>query len=177
MRALRIRPALPHDREPLARFLRDLSAESAYGRFLVGTVGTPGRAVLDGLLPAERRGGALLVFVEDELVGHGLWVTLDGGAAAEIAIVVADRHQRKGVGTMLADGLMAELSARGIERVQALSSAGNLAVRRMIARQAADVLLERDGTTVTYSFPTPATVVRALPLAAGSEPTQLQRSA
>jgi len=177
MTGLRIRPGTDHDRELLAAFLTNLSTESAYRRFLAGFAGVPGRAVLAGLLPHEPYGGSLLGFVDGELVAHALWAALDGGDAAELAIVVADRHQRQGVGTMLAHALTAELSARRIDRVQVLSSTGNRAVARMVARHAGTPEHELDGTTVTYSFPTPTTAVRPLPRASGRDPEPLKRTA
>jgi GNAT superfamily N-acetyltransferase len=157
MTNLCIRPGLPDDRELLA--------------------GTPARALVTALLPDQRYAGALLGFVDGELVAHGLWATLGNAHAAELAIVVADRHQRQGIGTALTYALSAELSARRIERVQVLSGAGNRAVARMIARHAPTAGHEVDRTTVTYSFPTPTTAVRPLPRVTGLDTRLLRRSA
>ena len=83
--------------------------------------------------------------------------------SAEVALVVADSHQRQGVGTALADRLVAAAGRRGIETIEAFSESGNRAVARMVARRSRDTVLEREGPTVTYSFP-----VRARVQAAGS---------
>jgi acetyltransferase len=150
-----IRPPTPHDREQLAGFLAGLSEESAYQRFLTGGGGRPTSALLDGLLPEGPNAGALLGFVDGQLVAHALWVAPPTSDVAELAIVVADRHQRQGLGTALALVLAGELSARGIQRAEALTAADNRAVARMIARLAPTAIHERDGATLTYSFPTP----------------------
>jgi GNAT superfamily N-acetyltransferase len=177
MTNLSIRPGLPDDHDLLADFLTGLDAESAYQRFLTGFAGAPGRALLAALLPDERSAGALLGFVDGELVAHGLWAALGHERSAELAIVVADRHQRRGIGTALTYALSAELSARRIERVQVLSGSGNRAVARMIARHAPAATRELDGMTLTYSFPTPTTAVRSLPRVTGHDPRRLRRSA
>jgi hypothetical protein len=94
-RVTRIRPATPLDREPLADFLAGLSEESAYQRFLTGRGGRPTSALLAGLLPEVPNAGALLGFVDGELVAHALWVAPRTADVAELAIVVADRYQRR----------------------------------------------------------------------------------
>ena len=73
--------------------------------------------------------------------------------AAEIALVVADGHQRQGIGTVLAERLLADLPApAGSSRIEVFSESGNRAVARMVARRAPDAERERDGLTVSYSF-------------------------
>ncbi len=153
--SLAVRRATPFDRELLAAFLAGLSEETAYQRFLTGR-GEPTRALLDGLLPEGPGGGALLGFVESQLVAHALWVAPGGADVADLAIVVADRHQRRGIGTEMALALLADLAAHGIPRVEFLTAAGNRAVARMVARHAPTASRELDGPTRTYSFPTPA---------------------
>lgn len=144
---LHLRRAGPEDFELVDGLLRGLSPESAYRRFQAGIGPAPSRALVRALLPAE---GALLGFVDGEVVAHGLWAR--SGRAAEIAIVVADAHQGRGIGTAMAAALVDAVAARGITRVEAFSGAGNAAVARMVARQAPNALRVLDGPTVTYTF-------------------------
>src|SRR6478609_3950589 len=88
-----LRAANAADRDLLGEFVSRLSPESAYSRFLTGLSGKPSARLLAALLPERPAGGALLGFLGDELVGHALWARL-ADSVAEIAIVVADRHQR-----------------------------------------------------------------------------------
>ena len=82
-----------------------------------------------------------------------MWVRVDLPRAAEIALVVTDSHQRQGIGTTLVRALTDELARRGIEQAQAVSSPGNRAVRRMLARAvpAAAPSYEQGLTTWTFS--------------------------
>lgn len=147
-----IRAANAADRDLLGEFVSRLSPESAYSRFLTGLSGKPSARLLAALLPERPAGGALLGFLGDELVGHGLWVRL-ADSVAEIAIVVADRHQRRGVGTALANAVMEDLVASGVADVEVLSISDNRAVARMVARAAPDARRELDGPTTTWIFP------------------------
>ena len=156
MSRLRIRVAGPRDRELLTRLLRELSAESAYLRFQTGIGAEPSPALVTALLPEGLRGGAVLGFLDGRPVAHGLWARVGRSSAAEIALVVADPHQAQGFGTQMATSLMADLAARGIGRVEVFASASNVAVSRMVARQAPGAERDRDGATVTYTFETRA---------------------
>jgi GNAT superfamily N-acetyltransferase len=150
-----VREATDADRALLAELLAGLSPASAYQRFLTGrSAPTPG--LLTALLPERPAGGAVLAFLGTELVGHALWARLPDAAAAEIAIVVADRHQRRGIGTALAWAVIDDLASQGVGRVEVFSSTDNRAVARMIARQAPGACREFDGPTTTWSFPAPS---------------------
>ncbi|GAA4705542.1 GNAT family N-acetyltransferase [Nocardioides conyzicola] len=153
---LRIRPATPRDHALVLRLLREISAESAYLRFQTGLGREPAASVVTALLPDGLRGAALLAFAGDRLVAHGMWVRVSAAPVAEIALLVADSHQGRGIGTVLADALVADLGARGLERIEVYASATNTAVARMVARQAPDAVCDRDGATVTYGFHLPA---------------------
>ncbi|HEX5090460.1 MAG TPA: GNAT family N-acetyltransferase [Nocardioides sp.] len=148
-----VRPAGPADRELLGELIAQLSPASAYSRFLTGVSGPPSGKLLRALLPEAPAGGALLGFVDGELAGHGLWVRTTDPSVAEIALVVADRHQRRGIGTALAAALVDELVAHGVEDIEVFSISNNRAVARMVAHAAPDARRELDGPTATWTFP------------------------
>jgi acetyltransferase len=159
---LQLRPAGAADIDLLDGLLRGLSVDSAYLRFQTG-IGRPGRALLRALLP---RDGAWLGFVGADPVAHGVWVR--SGRTAEIALVVADAHQRAGIGTAVARALVADAAARGVTRIEAFSGAGNAAVARMVAREVPTSLRVLDGATVRYTFAVGAADPSSTcPLAAG----------
>ena len=153
--ALRIRLAGPGDHDRLAGLLRELSEESAYRRFQTGIGREPAPSLVAALLPDGLRGAAVLGFLGKRLVAHGVWVRVGAAPVAEIGLLVADAQQGQGIGTKIAAALIADLGARGVEQVEVFASATNEAVVRMVARQAPGAVRERDGATVTYSFPTP----------------------
>ncbi|HEX5090905.1 MAG TPA: GNAT family N-acetyltransferase [Nocardioides sp.] len=147
-----IRAGRRADRALLSEFLSALSPASSYARFLTGRTSSPSSGLLNALLPDRPRGGALLAFLGDELVGHGLWVRTTDPTVAEIAVVVADRHQRRGIGTALARAVMEDLAAHGVDDIEVFSTSGNRAVARMVARAAPDARRELDGPITTFSF-------------------------
>jgi GNAT superfamily N-acetyltransferase len=150
-----IRPAGSADRVLLAELISGLSPESSYARFLTGWSGTPPDSYLTALLPGPPQGGALLAFLDGELVGHGLWVRLADPSVAEMAVVVSDRHQRRGIGTALARAVVEDLVAHGVDDVEVFSTSTNRAVARMVARAAPGASRTLDGPTTTYAFPAP----------------------
>lgn len=152
MSAVSYRRGSPGDGSALERLLKSLSPDSAYARFQAPLGSYPPPALVDALLPAGLGGGAVLAWDGGTLVGHGLWVRLGPSRVAEIALVVTDSHQGRGIGTALAGLLVEAATARGIDRFEVYSEARNRAVERMVARGAPGAERERDGFTVTYSF-------------------------
>ena len=146
------RAATARDADAVARLLAGLSPTSAYLRFQTALGPAPSRAVVRALLPDGVRGGALLGYVGEEPVAHGMWVRLGASRTAEIALVVADRIQRRGVGSLLARALVDDARVHGIERVEVFSGTGNHAVTRMVARDAPHAEQSRDGAMVGYTF-------------------------
>lgn len=146
------RPGSARDRAALEGLLSGLSPESAYARFQTALGSGPSPTVVDALLPDGVRGGTVLAWDGDRLVAHGVWVRLGPSRAAEVAVVVTDSHQRRRIGTVLAERLIAAAGARGIERIEVFSETRNRAVSRMVARRAPDAERALDGVTVSYSF-------------------------
>jgi GNAT superfamily N-acetyltransferase len=152
MSVIAYRPGSVRDRAALERLLSGLSPESAYARFQTALGPGPSPAVVEALLPDGLRGEAVLAWDGDELVAHGVWVRVGPSRVAEVALVVTDSHQRRGIGTVLAERLVEAAGARGIERIEVFSETRNRAVARMVRRRAPDAERERDGVTVTYFF-------------------------
>ena len=146
-----IRVATAADRGAVGDLLSRLSPDSSYQRFLTDRT-DPSPRLLTALLPEGPRGGALLAFVGDELVGHGLWVRVRDGSVAEIAIVVADAYQRRGIGTALASAVTDDLVAHGVADIEVFSGSENRAVGRMVSRAAPDARREMEGPTTTWTF-------------------------
>jgi GNAT superfamily N-acetyltransferase len=151
-----VRRAHPGDRADLVEFVRELSPTSTQHRFLTGLGGRVPASLVERLLTGGAGGGALVAIVDGRLVAHALWARAHGSVApvAEIAMVVADRCQRQGIGSLLLEVLTAEMACAGIERVQVVTGAANRPVLNMIARRRPGAkAVERDGATLTYDFP------------------------
>jgi RimJ/RimL family protein N-acetyltransferase len=133
-----IRPIRPDDKALLAEGMRHLSERSAYQRFL-GPKHTLTARELRYLTEVDFRDHVAFVAVcrgePEVLVGVARWVRLDGDPqAAEIAFVVADDLQRRGLGSALGDALADAARERGIKRFVATMLPDNLGAHRLFAR-------------------------------------------
>jgi RimJ/RimL family protein N-acetyltransferase len=145
-----IRPIRPDDKALLAAGMEHLSEHSAYQRFLV-----PKRSLtaseLRYLTEVDFRDHVAFVAVRPEepdvLVGVGRWVRLASDPeVAEIAFVVGDDLQHRGLGTALAEALADSARERGVRRFVATMLPDNLAAHRLFARVAQERQVKQDGT-------------------------------
>jgi GNAT superfamily N-acetyltransferase len=92
-----------------------LSPETVYRRFHIPYRHVPER-MLDLMLDVDHHTGkSLLAVVEREIIGHAMYVRLGDSSEAEMAIVVEDGWQSKGVGKVLLSELAKRARLRGIE--------------------------------------------------------------
>ena len=78
-----------------------------------------------------------------------------GPSTVEIAVLVRDDHQRRGVGTALVTALREEAAAMGAVSVELTTGADNRAVVAMVSARAPGLRARRDGTTLVYRLPLP----------------------
>jgi len=133
-----LRRITPEDKDALVAGLGHLSERSVYQRFL---------APKPRLTSSELRYLTEVDFVDhyalvavlarspEVVVGVGRWVrSVESPTDAEIAIVVADDLQGRGVGTQLGRALTEAARARGIERFTASMLPSNQAAHRLFAK-------------------------------------------
>ena len=136
--ALRLRPIHPDDEPGLVEFFHRLSPRTMYQRFFRAYDRLPDHwyrhfANVDYLtrlaLVAEERvtGGAQLRALAQYEPG-------DAPAMTEIAIVVEDAWQRRGLGGLMVDALLAAAEARGRRRFTADVFADNRPMLRVLRR-------------------------------------------
>lgn len=120
-----VRPVRHDDGELLGAFHRNLTPTTVYYRYfgihpMLSTDEVRHLVELD-----YRRRMAFAVLADDKLVGIGRyeWDGVDG--TAELAFVVADAFQQRGVGTFLLDYLVAYGAEQGIARFTAEVLPGN----------------------------------------------------
>jgi GNAT superfamily N-acetyltransferase len=110
-----IRVATPWDGERLRGMLSRLSPETIYRRFHLPYPDVP-EWMLALMLDVDHHDKEVLVAVaEEEIVGHAMYVRLGDGSEAEIAIIVEDGWQSKGVGKSLLSKLADRARLQGIE--------------------------------------------------------------
>jgi acetyltransferase len=111
-----IRVATPQDAERLRRMFSRLSSETIYLRFHMPYMDVP-EPMLALMLEVDHPHKEFLVAVSEgeEIVGHAMYVRLGEGIEAEMAIVVEDGWQSKGVGKLLLSELAKRARLSGIE--------------------------------------------------------------
>jgi RimJ/RimL family protein N-acetyltransferase len=134
-----IRPIRADDKRLLTDGLQRLSDESVHRRFL-SPKRSFSRAELRYLTEVDGRDHVALVVEHPadparRLIAVGRFVRLqDDPDAAEVAIVVADDWQGKGLGSLLGARLADEARRVGIRRFTATMAAGNRPAHRLMAK-------------------------------------------
>ena len=113
---VRLRPISPGDADALRRFHEGLSLETTYYRFF-----SPHPELSDD--EVERftnvdhdRRVAIVAELGGRIVAVGRYEGIDDTSSAEVAFVVTDEHQGRGLGTLLLEQLAAAARERGINR-------------------------------------------------------------
>lgn len=152
--AVRLRPIRPDDLPELRSGLRRLSPDTRFQRF---------HAAVDDLSAAQWRyltevdghdhvalvactAVPLAGLPEGSIVGVARFIRAkDDPTNAEIAFLVHDRVQGRGIGRTLRDALVVEGRARGIATFRAHVLPSNVAMRRLLHDGALELLGEHDG--------------------------------
>jgi len=101
--------------------------EQGYGRFLISQLEEADRFVL-----AAEGAPGVVGYAYAGIEGPD-WMALRGPAGALYDVVVDPAHRHRGIGRMLLDATLAELRARGAERVVLSTAEGNTAAQRLFA--------------------------------------------
>ena len=133
-----VRPIRPEDAEIEQQFVRNLSDESRYNRFMDSVRELSPRMLLHfthvdyerhmALIAVSGHGGAELQ------VGVARYVVDADGRRCEFAIVIADDWQRKGLGTLLMQALMAAARTAGVRVMYGDVLASNQRMLQLMAR-------------------------------------------
>lgn len=124
-------PLGPDDRALLRQGLDLLSIESRYNRFGQGVGLTDSE--IDYLAFVDQQDHvAWGVAVDGEGAGVGRYILSEWPGCAEIAVTVLDEYQRRGLGRLLFDALVAVARHDGVEEFCFEVLADNEAVNRMI---------------------------------------------
>ena len=149
--ALMLRPVLPGDTERTNHPSVEFSSETLYRRFM--STRAPSAALMDYLFQVD-------------YVDHFVWVLVDGvdgpvvadvrfvrnvddPSSAEIAFIVADDYQGRGIGGFLMDALIVAARVCGVQRFTARMLAENLAMRHILDRFGAEWERDEPGVITT----------------------------
>jgi RimJ/RimL family protein N-acetyltransferase len=164
-RRLRIRAVRPTDKQKLLHGFENLSSESRYLRFLVHKNGLTQEELrffteLDGI-----NHYALAVLEldsqsqEGDCIGVARLIRVpDDANVGEVALVVTDTSQHKGIGRLLLQRLLNVAAVQGIRRVRFFCLPYNEPIRRLIKHVFEDATLRNEDGLSTGEFDIPAHV-------------------
>lgn len=154
---LRLRPPAPTDAEGLMAFFAGLTDESLFLRFhgfrrvdreLVEPLLDPDWDERGALVGSLAAGGA-----DERVVAVASYCRLPDTETAEMAFVVADAEQGRGIGTRLLEQLAARARAAGVTRFVAEVIASNAAALNVFADAGFELVREREGGVIELRFP------------------------
>jgi RimJ/RimL family protein N-acetyltransferase len=135
---VRIRPIRPADAPRLIDLYRRLSGQTAYQRFFTVMRRLPPDWATWLATVDYRRRLALVAEVDTpagaELIGVGRYEPSEPPRTVEVAFVVQDGWQNRGVGTLLVGDLLRAAAARDVRRFRAYVLADNVRMLDLLAR-------------------------------------------
>jgi acetyltransferase len=150
--SLFVRPIRHDDGELEEAFVRGLSLESRYQRMLSGGIKvTP--EWIDSMTHIDyRRHMAFAVIAErdgvEQFAGVGRYVVDASNSSADIALVVADAWQGKGLGRRLLEMLLEHAASAGIPEATGVVLSTNVAMLRLVRSMGFAVRAELGDATV-----------------------------
>jgi RimJ/RimL family protein N-acetyltransferase len=140
-----LRPVRGTDIEALRSFLQGMSPESRYLRFHA-SVTDLSDAQWQYLVSADGRNHvAIVAWRGAVVVGVGRYIRLEGSPdKAEVAFAVTDALQRRGLGALLRDELVAAARRAGIRSFRAEVLAGNRGIRRLLRKASMSAVSDVD---------------------------------
>lgn len=114
-----LRPIVPDDADRISAFHSRLSERTRYFRYFGAYPRIPPRDLQRFTNVEHHDRVALVAMLGDDIVAVGRYERLDGGDSAEVAFVVEDAHQGRGLGSILLEHLAAAARERGLSRFEA----------------------------------------------------------
>jgi acyl-CoA synthetase (NDP forming)/GNAT superfamily N-acetyltransferase len=111
-----LRPVVPEDADGLVGLHGRLSDRSRYFRYFGAYPRIPPRDLIRFSTVDHHDRVAFVALLGDDIVAVGRYERLDDGPSAEVAFVVDDAHQGRGLGSILLEHLAAAASERGLGR-------------------------------------------------------------
>jgi acyl-CoA hydrolase/RimJ/RimL family protein N-acetyltransferase len=150
------RPIHPTDEPAMRDLFYELSEQSRYYRFM-GHVKRMPRQQIEGFLYIDHRSEVTIVGVlkeahGEEIIAVGSYYLMPGTNRAEIAFTVADRWQRRGIGTFMLRHLARIARANGIRGFTAEVLADNKGMRTIFDRSEFKLNCRFSGPVYSYEM-------------------------
>jgi acyl-CoA synthetase (NDP forming)/GNAT superfamily N-acetyltransferase len=111
-----LRPIIPTDADNMRQLHGRLSERTRYFRYFSPYPHMSDRDLRRFSVVDHHGRVAFGAFLGDDLIAVGRYEQLDGGGSAEVAFVVQDAHQGRGLGSILLEHLAAAARERGLDR-------------------------------------------------------------
>jgi GNAT superfamily N-acetyltransferase len=150
---LKVRPVEEADADRVRRLFERLSPESIYRRFFTLFPAPPANVLKRMTVVDHRDHEALAVLDGDEIVAIASWDRPAHAAdEAEIAVLVEDAWQHKGLGRALVRMLTGKAGRNGIAVINATVLADNYPARHLASTVAHPDTVVMDGPETFYTF-------------------------
>ena len=146
-----VRRAGEADTDELARMLTGLTDVSLYFRFQTAIGRPPRPALLLRMLCPT--GDAFVATRANAIVGHAMWAWAPGDSTAELAAIISEPEQGRGLGIRMLSIAAADAIAAGATRFLFMVGAANDRTIRMIRRRWPEATVQREGTLLEFSVP------------------------
>ncbi len=116
------KPASPNDIPAVASFMKRISKESLRMRFMASVSEIPEKVISELCSGDFTQNGCLLAIIGDDepkVVGLGNYISMGNGRSAEVAFLIEDSFQGKGIGTLLLERLSGLAAANGFVELEA----------------------------------------------------------
>jgi succinyl-CoA synthetase alpha subunit/RimJ/RimL family protein N-acetyltransferase len=160
---VRLRPILPADADKLVKFHATLSERTRYLRYFSAYPRIPERDLYRFTHVDHRDRVALVVELGDDVIAVGRYSRAtepdQKPVSAEVAFVVSDAHQGRGIGSVLLEHLAAAGRESGIDRFEAVVLAENHRMLRVFRDAGYEVTRHVDFGEVMLEFAIDETAV------------------
>jgi len=152
-----LRPATPQDVPLVKEFMKRLSQESLRMRFMASVSEVPEQIIVDMCSTDLTDRGCILAITgegENEAVaGLGNYVGLGNGKSAEVAFLVADEYQGRGISTTILERLAGLAAAQGYVEFEAEVLFENRAMLNVFKSSGFEVHQGAQGGVMHVEFP------------------------
>ena len=149
-----VRRSRTDDLEGFETFVAGLSVETSTRRFFTPTNRLPSSSARL-LIANDPTRGSFLVWDAERVIAHGCWAAVSP-QAAEMALVVGDGAQRRGIGRKLTRALLRDMRDAGYRQMEMVVEPDNRAVVDLIMRSWPDSRPRSEEGLLTFVTPVPA---------------------
>ncbi|MDQ6935491.1 MAG: GNAT family N-acetyltransferase [Actinomycetota bacterium] len=150
-RTAHLRPITPEDSDGMVAFYEQVSAQSKYFRFFAPMPHLSDKDLLRFTTVDHHDRVAFVMTVGEQIIAVGRYDVVEPGLA-EVAFLVQDAHQGRGIGQLLLEHLAQAARERGVHRFEAEVLSENQRMLQVFREQGYQVTREWDGGVMHLEF-------------------------